>query len=136
MRNKIWMKSLCCGIILLLIATTVVSGSIIHNPRPSSTISISGTLNGLSLNGSGAVPVEGVQVIIIGGKIFDGITFAIQRSTPSDANGYYSLSDIPLGIFLMFARKPGEYLPGLRLVQLTSSQPIKYHQNISMIRIG
>jgi hypothetical protein len=101
-----------------------------------STISISGTVYGLPLDGTGAVPVEGAQVVLIGGKIIGGITFAFQKSTPTNANGYYSFSDIPVGIFLVVARKPSEYLPGFRFVRLTPSQPIKQNQDIHMIRIG
>ena len=101
-----------------------------------STVSISGTVYGLPLDGTGAVPVEGAQVVIIGGKIIGGITFAFQKSTPTNANGYYSFSDIPIGLYLVVARKPGEYLPGFRFVRLTSSQPVKNNQDISMIRMG
>lgn len=101
-----------------------------------STVSISGTVYGLPLDGTGAVPVEGAQVVLIGGKIIGGITFAFQKSTPTNANGYYSFSDIPLGLFLVVARKPGEYFPGFRFVRLTSSQPVKNNQDISMIRMG
>lgn len=101
-----------------------------------STVSVSGTVYGLPLDGTGAVPVEGAQVVLIGGKIIGGITFAFEKSTPTNANGYYSLSDIPLGLFLVVARKPGEYLPGFRFVRLTSSQPVKNNQDISMIRMG
>jgi hypothetical protein len=101
-----------------------------------STVSISGTVYGLPLDGTGAVPVEGAQVVIIGGKIIGGITFAFQKSTPTNANGYYAFSDIPIGLYLVVARKPGEYLPGFRFVRLTSSQPVKNNQDISMIRMG
>jgi hypothetical protein len=101
-----------------------------------STVSISGTVYGLPLDGTGAVPVEGAQVVIIGGKIIGGITFAFQKSTPTNANGYYAFSDIPIGLYLVVARKPGEYFPGFRFVRLTSSQPVKNNQDISMIRMG
>lgn len=99
-------------------------------------ISISGTVYGLPLNGTGAVPVEGAKVFIIGGKIIGGINFAFQKSAPTSPNGYYSFSDVPIGLFLVIARKPGEYLPGFRFVRLTSSQPIKHNQDIHMIRMG
>jgi len=101
-----------------------------------STISVDGTVYGLPLDGTGAVPVEGASVVIIGGKIIGGINFAFQKSTPTNANGYYSFSDIPIGLYLVIARKPGEYLPGLRFVRLTASQPVKHNQDITMIRSG
>lgn len=101
-----------------------------------STISVSGTVYGLPLDGTGAVPVEGANVLIVGGKIIGGINFAFQKSTPTNANGYYSFSDVPIGLYLVVARKPGEYLPGFRFVRLTSSQPIKHNQDITMIRTG
>jgi len=100
------------------------------------TISVDGTVYGLPLDGTGPVPVEGANVVIIGGKIIGGITFAFQKSTPTNANGYYSFSDIPIGLYLVVARKPGEYLPGFRFVRLTPSQPVKHNQDINMIRIG
>lgn len=101
-----------------------------------STISVDGTVYGLPLDGTGAVPVEGANVIIVGGKIIGGINFAFQKSAPTNANGYYSFSDVPIGFYLVVARKPGEYLPGFRFVRLTSSQPVKHNQDINMIRIG
>jgi len=101
-----------------------------------STISVDGTVYGLPLNGTGAVTVEGANVLIIGGKIIGGINFAIQTSIPTNSNGYYSFSDIPIGLYLVIARKPGEYLPGMRFVRLTSSQPVKHNQDITMIRMG
>jgi len=101
-----------------------------------STISVSGTVYGLPLDGTGAVPVEGANVLIVGGKIIGGINFAFQKSAPTNANGYYSFSDVPVGLYLVIARKPGEYLPGVRIVRLTPSQPIKLNQDIHMIRIG
>jgi hypothetical protein len=130
------MKGLVCGIIFLFIGTTVVSSAMINPPMPASTISISGTIYGLPLDGTGAVPVEGAQVVLVGGKIIGGITFAFEKSSPTNTNGYYSFSDIPIGIFFVFARKPGEYLGSFRFVRLTSSQPVKQNQDISMIRIS
>jgi hypothetical protein len=97
-----------------------------------STISIDGNV----LRWIGAVPIQGANVTIIGGKIIGGITFAFQKSTPTNANGYYSFSDVPIGLFLVIARKPGEYLPGFRFVRLTPSQPVKHNQDIHMIYIG
>jgi len=101
-----------------------------------STISVDGTVYGLPLDGTGAVPVEGANVLIVGGRIIGGINFAFQKSAPTNANGYYSFSDVPIGFYLVVARKPGEYLPGFRFVRLTSSQPIKHNQDINMIRTG
>lgn len=101
-----------------------------------STISVDGTVYGLPLDGTGPVAVEGANVLIIGGKIIGGIDFAIQKSSPTNANGYYSFSDIPIGLYLVVARKPGEYFPGFRFVRLTSSQPIKHNQDITMIHMG
>jgi len=101
-----------------------------------STISVDGTVYGLPLDGTGAKPVADAQVFLIGGKLIGGINFAIRKGTPTNANGYYSFSDIPMGLFLVIARKPGEYLPGIRFVRLTSSQPVKHNQDITMIRIG
>lgn len=97
-----------------------------------STISVSGIVSGFP----GADPVEGANVSIIGGKIIGGINFAFRKSIPTNANGYYSFSDIPIGLFLVIARKPGEYLPGFRFVRLTPSHPTKIDQDIIMIRIG
>lgn len=135
--QKNWLKkSLAFGIIFLFIGTTVASSSMIQKSMPASNISISGTINGLPLDGTGPVPVEGAQVVLIGGKFIGGITFALERSLPTNAAGYYSLSDIPIGIFLLFARKPGEYLPSFRVVRLTASQPVKENQDIDLIRIG
>jgi len=136
MRKSLLKKSLICGIIFLLVGTTVVSSSITNTPIPTSAISISGTVYGLPLDGTGPVPVEGAQVVLVGGKIIGGITFALEKSLPTNADGSYSFSDIPIGIFLMLARKPGEYLPSFRFVRLTSSQPVKQNQDINMIRIG
>jgi len=135
--RKSWLKKgLVCGIIFLFIGTTVVSSSITTKPMTTSSISISGTVYGLPLDGTGPVPVEGAQVVLVGGKLVGGITFALEKSLPTNAAGYYSFSDIPIGIFLMLARKPGEYLPSFRFVRLTSSQPMKQNQDINMIRIG
>jgi hypothetical protein len=135
--RKNWLKkSLVCGIIFLFIETTIVSSSMIHTPIPANAVSISGTIYGLPLDGTGPVPVEGAQVVLIGGKLVGGITFALEKSLPTNADGYYFFSDIPIGIFLMLARKPGEYLPSFRFVRLTSSQPMKQNQDINMIRIG
>jgi hypothetical protein len=136
MRKSIWMKGLACGIIFLFIGTIVVSSTITNPPLPASTISISGTIYGLPLDGTGPVPVKDAQVAIIGGKIIGGITFALEKSIPTNANGYYSFSDIPIGLFFVLARKPGAYLPSFRLVRLTSSLPVKQNQDINMIRIG
>jgi hypothetical protein len=116
--------------------TTVVSSSLIHAPASLSTISVSGTIYGLPLDGTGPVPVENAKVSLFGGKLIGGITFAFEKSLPTNSEGYYSFSDIPVGIFFVFARKPGEYLPGFRLVRLTSSQPTKQNQDINMIRLG
>jgi hypothetical protein len=80
--------------------------------------------------------VEGAKVTLMGGKLIGGLTFAIEKSLPTDATGYYSFSDIPIGIFFMLARKPGEYLPSFRVVRLTASQPMKQNQDINLIRIG
>lgn len=135
MRKNVWTKSLVCGIIFLFIGTTIVSSAITAPPSPASTISISGTIYGLPLNGTGPVPVEDARVVLIGGKIIGGITFALDKSAPTNTNGYYAFSDIPIGVFLVLARKPGEYLPSFRFVRLTSSQPVKQNQDISMIRI-
>ncbi|MDH7517266.1 MAG: carboxypeptidase-like regulatory domain-containing protein [Candidatus Thermoplasmatota archaeon] len=101
-----------------------------------STISIDGTVYGLPLNGTGAVTVEGASVTLIGGKIIGGITFAFQKADKTNANGYYFFTDVPIGLFLVIARKPDEYLPGFRFVRLTSSQPVKHNQDITMIRKG
>jgi len=100
------------------------------------TISIDGTVYGLPLDGTGAVAVEGASVTLIGGKIIGGITFAFQKGTPTNANGYYFFTDIPIGLFLVIARKSDEYLPGFRFVRLTASQPVKHNQDITMIRKG
>ncbi|MBN1861554.1 MAG: carboxypeptidase regulatory-like domain-containing protein [Candidatus Thermoplasmatota archaeon] len=136
MQKNLMKKSLVCGIILLFLSTTVVSSSSIHVPEPLSTISISGTIYGLPLDGTGPVPVENAKVSLFGGKLIGGITFAFEKSLPTNSEGYYSFSDIPVGIFFVFARKPGEFLPGFRLVRLTSSQPTKQNQDINMIRLG
>jgi len=135
--RKSWLKKcLVFGIIFLFIETTVVSSSITNTPMVASSISISGTIYGLPLDGTGPVPVEAAQVVLVGGKIIGGITFALEKSIPTNVNGYYSFSDIPIGIFLLLARKPGEYLPSFRFVRLTSSQPVKQNQDINLIRIG
>ena len=136
MQKNLLKKSLVCGIILICASTTVVSSSLIHTPKSLSTISVSGTIYGLPLDGTGPVPVEGAKVSLFGGKLIGGITFAFEKSLPTNSEGYYSFSDIPVGIFFVFARKPGEYLPGFRLVRLTSSQPTKQNQDINMIRLG
>jgi hypothetical protein len=136
MRKNWFKKSLACGILLLFISATVVSSSINTTPEPASTISISGTIYGLPLDGTGPAPVEDAKVLLIGGKLIGGITFALERSSPTNENGYYAFSDIPIGIFFLLARKPGEYLPSFRIVRLTSSQPTKQNQDITMIRIG
>jgi hypothetical protein len=129
-------KGLLCGILLVLLTSTSVSGFLTTPSQLTRTISISGTIYGLPLNGTGAVPVENAKVALIGGKLTGGITFALESSDPSDANGSYSFTDIPLGIFFLIAHKSGEYLPGLRIVRLTESQPIKVNQDITMLRIG
>jgi len=136
MRTNIGKIGLVCGILFILIGTPAVASFIAVGPTPANTISISGTIYGLPLDGTGAVPVEGAQVLLIGGKIIGGITFALEKSTPTNAEGYYSFSDIPIGIFFILARKPGEYLASFRLVRLTSSQSTKQNQDISMIRLG
>jgi hypothetical protein len=105
-------------------------------PHSIQAVSISGTIYGLPLDGTGPVAVEGAQLILIGGKLINGITFAFEKSSPTDENGFYSFSDIPIGIFLIVVRKPGEYLGSFRFVRLTSSQPVKHNQDISMIRLG
>lgn len=134
---KNWvMKSGVCGIIVLLVGTTLVSSTMIDIPHSTKAVSISGTIYGLPLDGTGPVPVEGAQLVLIGGKLINGITFAFEKSSPTDENGFYSFSDIPIGIFLIVVRKPGEYLGSFRFVRLTSSQPVKHNQDISMIRLG
>jgi len=125
-----------CGILFLCVGTTLVSGSIADAPRPAMTVSISGTVYGLPLDGTGPTPVEGAKVALVGGKLIGGLTFAVEKSLPTDASGYYSFSDIPVGLFILFARKPGEYLPSFRIVRLTASQPVKQNQDINLIRIG
>ena len=136
MRKNWWKKSLVCGIIFLCLGTTVVSSSIDDAPRPATSVSISGTIYGLPLDGTGPKPVEGAKVALMGGKLIGGLTFAIEKSLPTNATGYYSFSDIPIGVFLLLARKPGEYLPSFRVVRLTASQPMKQNQDINLIRIG
>ncbi len=136
MQKNLFKKSLAFGIILLFIGTTVAAGVMVYAASPTSTISVSGTVYGLPLDGTGPVPVEGAKVVLIGGKFIGGVTFAFERSLPTNAAGYFSFSDIPVGIFLVFARKPGAYLPSFRIVRLTAAQPIKENQDISMIRIG
>jgi hypothetical protein len=134
---KNWlMKSGVCGIIVLLIGTTLVSSTTTDIPHSTRAMSISGTIYGLPLDGTGPVAVEGAQLFLIGGKLINGITFAFEKSSPTDENGFYSFSDIPIGIFLIVVRKPGEYLGSFRFVRLTSSLPVKHNQDISMIRLG
>ena len=134
---KNWvMKSGVCGIIVLLVGTTLVSSTMIDIPHSTKAVSISGTIYGLPLDGTGPVPVEGAQLVLTGGKLINGITFAFEKSSPTDENGFYSFSDIPIGIFFILVRKPGEYLGSFRFVRLTASQPVKHDQDISMIRLG
>lgn len=127
---------LALGIVMLFCGTTVVSSSVLLPPNPVRMESISGTVYGLPLDGTGVVPVEGAQVFLIGGKIMGGITFALEKSAPTNQDGYYSFSDIPVGIFFVLARKPGEYIGSFRIVRLTSDEPTKQNQDITMIRIG
>lgn len=136
MKKNSLKRSLVLGVIFLFVGTTVVSGSIATTPNPARTVSISGTIYGLPLDGTGAVPVEDAKVFLFGGKIIGGITFAFEQSAPTSENGYYSFSDIPIGIFFVMARKPGEYIGSFRIVRLTPDQPTKQNQDITMIRIG
>ncbi len=121
---------------MLFCGTTVVSSAIVVPSNPTRVVSLSGTVYGLPLDGTGVVPVEGAQVFLIGGKLMGGITFALEKSAPTNQDGYYSFSDIPVGIFFVLARKPGEYIGSFRIVRLTADQPTKQNQDITMIRIG
>lgn len=121
---------------MLFCGTTIISSAIVVPPNPARVESLSGTVYGLPLDGSGVVPVEGAQVFLIGGKLMGGITFALEKSAPTTEDGYYSFSDIPVGIFFVLARKPGEYIGSFRIVRLTSDEPTKQNQDITMIRIG
>ncbi|KYK24783.1 hypothetical protein AYK25_01770 [Thermoplasmatales archaeon SM1-50] len=136
MRTKLLKIGLVCGILFVLLGTPAVASLIQIEPKPANTISISGTIYGLPLDGTGPVPVEGAQVSLIGGKLIGGVTFAFEKSAPTNEEGYYSFSDIPIGVFFILARKPGDYLGSFRFVRLTPSQPIKQNQDISMIRLG
>lgn len=136
MRNKCIRIGLVLGLALLLSGTTIVSSSFASPPSPAKALSISGTIYGLPLDGTGVVPVEGAQVFLIGGKLIGGITFALEKSAPTNEEGHYSFSDIPIGIFFVMARKPGEYIGSFRIVRLTPDQPTKQNQDITMIRIG
>lgn len=136
MRKNLGRSILALGIVMLFCGTTVVSSSIPVPPNPVRTVSLSGTVYGLPLDGTGVVPVEAAQVFLIGGKLRGGITFALEKSAPTNQEGYYSFSDIPVGIFLILARKPGEYIGSFRIVRLTSEEPTKQNQDITMIRIG
>lgn len=127
---------LALGIVMLFCGTTVVSSSVLLPPNQVRMVSISGTVYGLPLDGTGVIPVEGAQVFLIGGKIMGGITFALEKSAPTNQDGYYSFSDIPVGIFFVLARKPGEYIGSFRIVRLTSDESTKQNQDITMIRIG
>lgn len=136
MKKKLLKISLVCGLIFLFVGTSMVSGFIAAPMNSEKTVSISGTIYGLPLDGSGAVPVEDARVFLIGGKLIGGLTFAIEKSAPTNEDGYYSFSDIPIGIFFVMARKPGAYIGSFRLVRLTADIPTKQNQDITMIRIG
>ncbi len=136
MRKNLGRSILALGIVLLFCGTTVGSSSMLVPPDPVRVVSLSGTVYGLPLDGTGVIPVEDAQVFLIGGKLMGGITFALEKSAPTNQEGYYSFSDIPVGIFLILARKPGEYIGSFRIVRLTSDEPTKQNQDITMIRIG
>ncbi len=100
--------------------------------KSTTTVSVSGTVFGFPLTGSGPITLADAEVYIGGGKLKDGITFAFQK-TISDQNGEYQFVDIPLGTYLVMARKPGEYLPGFRLVILTEQNPVKHSVDLYLI---
>lgn len=136
MKKNVLRVSMVCGVLFLLVGTVVISSSVATTPQPTRVVSISGTIYGLPLDGTGVVPIEGVRVLLIGGKLIGGITFALEKSDATSQDGQYSFSDIPIGVFFIIARKPGEYIGSFRLVRLTPDEPTKQNQDITLIRLG
>ncbi len=100
-------------------------------PQPG-VVSVSGIVYGFPLNGTGPITLADAQVFIGGGKLIQGITFAL-KSTTTNQNGYYQFENMPIGTYLILARKPGEYLPGFRLVILTEANPIKTNVDVYLL---
>ena len=93
------------------------------------TISVSGNVYGFPLNGSGPVALSDAKMTIIGGKLIGGIHFAIKQTT-TNGNGNYEFENIPIGTYLIIARKATGFMMSFRLVLLTENNPVKQNADI------
>jgi len=96
------------------------------------TVSVSGNVYGFPLNGTGPQILAGAEVYIGGGRLKNGLVFAF-KSTTTDQNGYYQFEDMPIGTYLILARKPPNYLPGFRLLILTENNPVKHNVDVYLL---
>lgn len=140
--KKLILSALIATLMIATIACTSFTAIAAHQQQMNfqkmtiGSVSVSGTVYGLPLDLSGPIPLADAQVFIGGGKLKDGITFAIAGTT-TNQNGYYQFENIPIGTYIVLARKPGEYFPGFRLVTLTEGNPVKHNVDIYLIhRLG
>ena len=122
----------CSGLSVTAAQTRLVEKHVDPEPEPG-VISISGNVYGFPLNGSGSVPLPDAKITIIGGKLIGGIHFAIKQTT-TNGNGNYEFENIPIGVYLIIARKAAGYMMGFRLVLLTENNPIKQNADIYCLR--
>jgi len=131
----LFFASLIIAIITLSGFTTLAAQNpqqkVINEPQPG-IVSVSGTVFGFPLDGSGPKIIPNASVYIGGGKLKDGIHFAL-KSTTTNEDGYYQFENMPIGIYLVMAFKQGQYLPGFRIVILTELIPIKHNADIYLL---